>query len=369
MRALIQRVSRASVTAAGHRAAIGPGLAVLLGVKRGDDRAAAQWLARKTAGLRIFEDDQGKMNRSLLDVGGGALVVSQFTLYGDADRGMRPSFVEAARPEEAEALYQEYVAALRGAGVSEIATGVFRAMMTVEIVNEGPVTVMVETRDAGGGGSKRGESKSGGVADSESSARVSPPASVGTASRRALVLASSSPRRTELLTKAGIEHEVAPVDADERMEPGVPPAELAIRLALRKAEAAADRWPGRMILAADTIVDIDETPLGKPANDHDARAMLRALSGRSHDVHTGVAVVTADGTKRAAVETTRVTFRDLTDREIRDYVATGEPRDKAGAYGIQGRGAMLVERIDGNYENVMGLPLNRVIALLREVSE
>src|SRR5262245_11222242 len=118
MRALIQRVSSASVATSGHEASIGHGLAILLGVKSGETCADAAGLARKTAELRIFEDDQGKMNRSLLDTGGQALVVSQFTLYGNTERGRRPSFIEAAPPEEADRLYQEYVRELRAAGVA-----------------------------------------------------------------------------------------------------------------------------------------------------------------------------------------------------------------------------------------------------------
>lgn len=151
MRALVQRVSEASVTSrrpdgSTTMAAIGPGLMILLGVKVGDGPAEADWVARKCAGLRIFEDDAGKMNRSLLEIDGEALVVSQFTLYGDTDRGRRPSFVAAAPPGEAVLLYEAFVAALRAAGVRRVETGVFQAMMQVRIVNEGPVTLLVESR-------------------------------------------------------------------------------------------------------------------------------------------------------------------------------------------------------------------------------
>lgn len=144
MRALVQRVTQARVTVDGREvAATGPGLLVLLGVGRGDDRASARRLAARTARLRVFADDAGLMNRSLLDVGGEALVVSQFTLYGDARRGNRPSFTAAAPPAEGEALYQEYVAALRDEGVP-VQTGVFGAHMEVALVNDGPVTVLLE---------------------------------------------------------------------------------------------------------------------------------------------------------------------------------------------------------------------------------
>jgi D-tyrosyl-tRNA(Tyr) deacylase len=157
MRALVQRVSAASVTSrladgGVAESAIGPGLMILLGVKVGDGAADAAWLANKCAGLRIFEDDAGRMNRSLLELDGEALVVSQFTLYGDTDRGRRPSFVAAAPPALAVVLYEAFVAALRAAGVRRVETGVFQAMMQLRIVNEGPVTLLVESRPAAAGG-------------------------------------------------------------------------------------------------------------------------------------------------------------------------------------------------------------------------
>lgn len=146
MRALIQRVSSASVAVDGQVVGqIGPGLLVLLGVGHGDAEAQAVWLAEKVANLRIFPDEAGAMNRSLLDVGGGALVVSQFTLYGDCRRGRRPSFTGAAPPEAANALYERFCALLAGNGVLAVERGVFRAEMRVSLVNEGPVTLMVET--------------------------------------------------------------------------------------------------------------------------------------------------------------------------------------------------------------------------------
>ena len=145
MRAVVQRAARAEVTVEGEiTGAIGAGLVVLVGVSPEDGPDEPKWLAEKVAQLRIFEDDDGKMNRSLLDVGGDALVVSQFTLYGDARKGRRPSFIRAARGPEAEALYDEVVRALEGLGV-RCATGRFGAVMQVELVNSGPVTILLDS--------------------------------------------------------------------------------------------------------------------------------------------------------------------------------------------------------------------------------
>jgi D-tyrosyl-tRNA(Tyr) deacylase len=145
MRAVVQRVSRAKVTVEGRiTGEIGAGLMVLLGVGREDSPAVAVSLAEKVANLRIFEDEQGKMNRSLLDVKGAALVVSQFTLYGDARGQRRPSFISAAPPEQAAALYEEFNKALRALGIT-VETGIFQAMMSVELVNEGPVTILLDS--------------------------------------------------------------------------------------------------------------------------------------------------------------------------------------------------------------------------------
>lgn len=144
MRALLQRVSQARVEVAGEVVgAIGRGFVVLLGVRHDDDSEQATWLANKVAGLRLFEDEAGKMNLSLADVGGSVLVVSQFTLYGDARKGRRPSFSDAARPEVAEPLVETFIAGLRSAGLT-VATGHFGAMMEVVIHNDGPVTLLVE---------------------------------------------------------------------------------------------------------------------------------------------------------------------------------------------------------------------------------
>jgi len=146
MRAVVQRVTRGSVRVGDELVGqIEQGLVILLGIKTGDAEEDAAWLANKTANLRIFEDDEGKFNRSLLDVGGAALVVSQFTLYGDARRGRRPSFTDAAPPEQAEPLVARDAELLRREGVGRVETGRFRAMMLVEILNDGPVTIILDT--------------------------------------------------------------------------------------------------------------------------------------------------------------------------------------------------------------------------------
>jgi len=145
MRMVVQRVSRAKVTVEGRVAGeIGAGLMILLGVGKEDTPGVAAAMAEKASNLRIFEDEQGKMNRSLLDVKGEALVVSQFTLYGDARGQRRPSFISAAPPEQAKKLYEEFCEALRGLGV-KVGTGIFQAMMSVELVNEGPVTILIDS--------------------------------------------------------------------------------------------------------------------------------------------------------------------------------------------------------------------------------
>ncbi len=148
MRALLQRVRRCSVAINGKiHSSIGPGMLILLGVRQADQESDAEYLAGKCATLRIFEDQAGKMNLAVKDVGGSAMVVSQFTLYGDTTRGNRPSYSEAAPPDHADALYQHFVRMLRlSLGDDRVATGVFRAMMDVELVNDGPVTVLVESK-------------------------------------------------------------------------------------------------------------------------------------------------------------------------------------------------------------------------------
>lgn len=181
-----------------------------------------------------------------------------------------------------------------------------------------------------------------------------------------LVLASASPRRRQLLASLGLKCKVAPTDIDETPRPGEDPADYARRLAAEKAAAGAARQPsGRLLLAADTVVALGREILGKPADEHDAARMLRRLSGRTHQVHTAVAARRGD-TAAMRLATTEVTFRSLRDTEIEAYVSSGEPLDKAGAYGIQGVAAIFVTRLSGSYSGVVGLPLCETAELLRE---
>lgn len=181
-----------------------------------------------------------------------------------------------------------------------------------------------------------------------------------------LVLASASPRRAELLRAAGFDFEVDPADVDERVVAGESPREHVLRLARAKAAAAAARHPDAAVVGADTVVAVDGAILGKPSDPADARRMLRLLSGRSHDVHTGVAVIYR-GVLAEAAEVSAVRFTPLTEEEIDWYVASGEPDDKAGAYAIQGLAARFVDRIEGSYGTVVGLPIHLVHRLLKEV--
>ena len=189
-----------------------------------------------------------------------------------------------------------------------------------------------------------------------------------------LVLASASPRRCELLAQAGYAFQVHPAHIPEDPLPGEDPIAYVTRLAREKAEAvyrdivadapkAEEKDQPVVVLGADTTVMLDDTILGKPEDAADAARILRLLSGRTHRVITGVAVVTQRGAEVAA-EVTKVRFLALSDEEIAEYVATGEPMDKAGAYGIQGRAARWIPRIEGCYFNVMGLPLARVCSML-----
>jgi septum formation protein len=184
-----------------------------------------------------------------------------------------------------------------------------------------------------------------------------------------LVLASASPRRRELLTQAGYAFEVQPAHVNEDLRPGEDPITYAVRLARDKAQAVfADvNDPNAIILGADTTVTLDSHILAKPEDAADAARMLRLLSGRTHRVITGVAVVTAKSTEVAA-EVTGVQFLTLSDEEIAAYVATGEPMDKAGAYGIQGLAAKWIPRVEGCYFNVVGLPLALVSTMLEAAS-
>jgi septum formation protein len=181
-----------------------------------------------------------------------------------------------------------------------------------------------------------------------------------------IILASQSPRRRELLTLIGIPHEVRPADLDESLLPDEEPVPHAERLARSKAEVIAAREPAAVVIGADTIVVLDGEILGKPETSSDAHATLRKLSGRTHTVHTAVAVA-RNGLTVSGVESVEVTFRPLTDAQIELYTATGEPMDKAGAYGIQGYGAVIVERVHGDYFAVMGLALGRLVGLLEAV--
>lgn len=184
--------------------------------------------------------------------------------------------------------------------------------------------------------------------------------------RPRVVLASQSPRRRELLTLIGIPHVVKPANIDEAMVPGETPTGHAERLAREKAEAIARTEPDAVVIGSDTIVVLDGDILGKPADRDEAIRTLRRLSGRTHTVHTAVAVIHR-GQLESGVESVEVTFRNLDDTQIADYVDTGEPMDKAGAYGIQGYGAVIVERVHGDYFAVMGLALGRLVGLLGKV--
>ncbi len=178
-----------------------------------------------------------------------------------------------------------------------------------------------------------------------------------------LVLASASPRRRALLDRLGLTFRVEPTDADETWPADLDVGAAAEAVALRKAAAVAA--PGALVLAADTVVVLDGDVLGKPTDEAHAARTLRRLSGRTHHVVTGIALA-LDGRQRTAHERTAVTFADLSDVEIAAYVATGSPLDKAGAYGIQDdAGALLVERIEGDYFNVVGLPIRRLYQTLR----
>ena len=178
-----------------------------------------------------------------------------------------------------------------------------------------------------------------------------------------LVLASASARRKEILARLGLDFEIRIPHVDESTSPEEDPAGAAVRLAAAKVQNV-PAAPGELVLAADTLVVIDNEILGKPRDAADAERMAARLSGRAHTVFTGLALATSDRVE-CAVESTRVWFRSLDGVERAEYVATAEPLDKAGAYGIQGFGAAIVERIEGDYFNVMGLPVQRFLELLR----
>ena len=180
-----------------------------------------------------------------------------------------------------------------------------------------------------------------------------------------LILASQSPRRRELLARLGIPFTAVSADIDETMDPGVPPEREVARLSREKAQAVAAA-PGDIVIAADTIVVCDGKVLGKPHTAEKAAEMLRLLSGRDHQVITGFTIL-KDGEASTGTETSHIFFRELLDGEIRAYVESGEPLDKAGAYGIQGLAALFIERLEGDYYNVMGLPLCALTCRLRRL--
>lgn len=186
----------------------------------------------------------------------------------------------------------------------------------------------------------------------------------GTLIRQRVILASASPRRRDLLSLVGIDHEVLPANIDESILPGESARDHAERLARGKASAVDVK--DAVVIGSDTIVVVDGDILGKPRDRQHAAEMLRRLSGRTHVVMTGVAA-SWNGKLVSGLEEVDVTFRSLGDIEIEHYIDTGEPMDKAGAYGIQGFGATIVERVDGDYFAVMGLALNRLVRLLRDL--
>lgn len=185
-----------------------------------------------------------------------------------------------------------------------------------------------------------------------------------------LVLASASPRRQELLQRAGIAFTVQPADIPEILQHGETPKEFAERLAKEKAVAVLAQRPRDFVLGADTIVVVDDQILGKPKDAQDGIRMLRMLSGRSHQVITGVCLASPERESFIDVrsEPTTVTMTELSDEDIQSYVVTGEPLDKAGAYAIQGRASRWISRIEGDYFNVVGLPVSLVYRMLREHS-
>ena len=178
-----------------------------------------------------------------------------------------------------------------------------------------------------------------------------------------IVLASGSPRRRELLTQAGVEYIVDPASIDEVTSETLP-AKVVEDLSRQKALAVAANHKGEIVLAADTVVAFDDKILGKPKDEEDAFNMLTELSGRVHQVYTGVTIVDEDGNVKTFSECTKVSMYNNSPETIRNYIASKEPMDKAGAYGIQGLGAVLVQGIEGDYNNVVGLPLARVYRVL-----
>lgn len=184
-----------------------------------------------------------------------------------------------------------------------------------------------------------------------------------------IILASASPRRRELLAEAGIHFEVIPSPAEEIHDPAIAPGTLCEKNATLKAAAIATHHPGAWIIGADTLVFLEGHPLGKPTSHAEAAAMLAALSGRVHHVRTGVCVIDPTGTPHTFHETTHVTFRELEAEDIRAYHALVNPLDKAGAYGIQEHGDRIIQSIDGPFDNVMGLPIPRLLKLIPQTQD
>jgi septum formation protein len=182
-----------------------------------------------------------------------------------------------------------------------------------------------------------------------------------------IILASSSPRRKELLEKVGLKFEIEPSDLEEIVPTGVDPHELVLKMSLKKAETVAAKHRNAIIIAADTIGVIDGQIIGKPHTEYQARKMLQTISGKTHTVITGLTIIDTETNQRFSTTVdTNVHIKKLTPSEIRNYVETGEPLDKAGAYAIQGLGAVIVERIEGDYYNVVGLPLAVLVEALKE---
>ena len=179
-----------------------------------------------------------------------------------------------------------------------------------------------------------------------------------------MILASRSPRRQELLSVISKDFRVIPAVGEEIIPDGTSPMDAVLLLSRQKAEEIYLQYKGEIIISADTVVAIDDMILGKPHDEEQAFDMLKRLSGRLHTVFTGVCVIFEDGSSDNFAERTDVEFYPLSDKEIRDYIATGEPMDKAGAYGIQEKGALLVRRIDGDFYNVMGLPISKLSRVL-----
>src|ERR1051325_763703 len=187
--------------------------------------------------------------------------------------------------------------------------------------------------------------------------------------REKLVLASGSPRRAEILERAGWPHEILVAGIDETVLPNEEPAAYVQRLARSKAEAVASRLSEGLVLGADTTVVVANQILGQPEDEADARRMLSLLNAKWHEVLTGVAVVRVGGEIRVAYERTRVRFAEMSEREIDWYIATGEPFGKAGAYGIQGKASLFIEEIEGDYFNIMGLPIRLVYELATDLQD